>query len=57
MHKNDNSLSKSKSLLFKLRLLKLEIETLKSKVISDEKEDALDKFLRLNAQHLILKNP
>ena len=42
MHKNDNSFSKSKALLFKLELLKLEVESLKNKVISNEKEDSLD---------------
>ena len=47
MHKNDNSFSKSKALLFKLELLKLEVESLKNKVISDEKEDALDNVFKI----------
>ena len=47
MHKNDNSFSKSKALLFKLELLKLEVESLKNKVISNEKEDALDNVFKI----------
>lgn len=47
MHKNDNSFRKSKALLFKLELLKLEVESLKNKVISNEKEDALDNVFKI----------
>ena len=55
MHKNDNSFSKSKALLFKLELLKLEIESLKNKVISDEKEDALDNVFKIECAAFDIK--
>lgn len=55
MHKNDNSFSKSKALLFKLELLKLEVESLKNKVISDEKEDALDKVFKIECAAFDIK--
>ena len=55
MHKNDNSFSKSKALLFKLELLKLEVESLKNKVISDEKEDALDNAFKIECAAFDIK--
>ena len=55
MHKNDNSFSKSKALLFKLELLKLEVESLKNKVISDEKEDALDNVFKIECAEFDIK--
>ncbi len=55
MHKNDNSFSKSKALLFKLELLKLEVESLKNKVISDEKEDALDNVFKIECATFDIK--
>lgn len=55
MHKNDNSFSKSKALLFKLELLKLEVESLKNKVISDEKEDALDNVFKIECAAFDIK--
>ena len=55
MHKNDNSFSKSKALLFKLELLKLEVESLKNKVISDEKEDALDNVFNIECAAFDIK--
>ena len=55
MHKNDNSISKSKALLFKLELLKLEVESLKNKVISDEKEDALDNVFKIECATFDIK--
>ena len=55
MHKNDNSFSKSKTLLFKLELLKLEVESLKNKVISDEKEDALDNVFKIECAAFDIK--
>ena len=55
MHKNDNSFRKSKALLFKLELLKLEVESLKNKVISDEKEDALDNVFKIECAAFDIK--
>ena len=55
MHKNDNSISKSKALLFKLELLKLEVESLKNKVISNEKEDALDNVFKIECAAFDIK--
>ena len=55
MHKNDNSFSKSKALLFKLELLKLEVESLKNKGISDEKEDALDNVFKIECAAFDIK--
>lgn len=55
MHKSDNSFSKSKALLFKLELLKLEVESLKNKVISDEKEDALDNVFKIECAAFDIK--
>lgn len=55
MHKNDNSFSKSKALLFKLELLKLEVESLKNKVISNEKEDALDNVFKIECATFDIK--
>ena len=55
MHKNDNSISKSKALLFKLELLKLEVESLKNKVISNEKEDALDNVFKIECATFDIK--
>ena len=55
MHKNDNSFSKSKALLFKLELLKLEVESLKNKVISDKKEDALDNVFKIECAAFDIK--
>jgi len=55
MHKNDNSFRKSKALLFKLELLKLEVESLKNKVISNEKEDALDNVFKIECATFDIK--